>query len=126
MKTKQGIILVLALVLGIVFSLQSVYAADNNITGTWIMAVKLSRGTGNATFDLKQDGEAVSGTYKGSMGTQQVTGTCKGADVELAFTGSAMGTAINVTYTGTVENDTMNGKVKMGNFGEGTFSGKLQ
>jgi hypothetical protein len=50
----------------------------------------------------------------------------KGADVTFSFTASVQGTSINVTYTGTVENDSMKGKVSLGDVGEGTFTGKRQ
>ena len=48
----------------------------------------------------------------------------KGNEVTINFKVNAQGTEMTVTYTGTVEGDTMKGKVSLGDFGEGTFTGK--
>jgi hypothetical protein len=96
------------------------FAEDANITGTWAMSVESPAGTGSPKFTLKQSGTEVTGTYQGALGEAPVTGTVKGKDVMLEFTASGM----NVKYFGTVEGDTMKGKVSLGDFGEGTFTGK--
>jgi len=38
----------------------------------------------------------------------------------------AQGQKLQIDYAGTVEDDTMKGKVKFGELGEGTFSGKKE
>jgi hypothetical protein len=100
------------------------FAADANVTGEWDMTVETQAGTGNPHFSLKQDGTKVSGTYKGMLGEAPVTGTVKGNEISLTFKANAQGTDVAVTYTGTVEGNTMKGKVSLGDFGEGTFTGK--
>jgi hypothetical protein len=99
-------------------------AADANVTGTWNMSVELPMGSGNPVFTLTQNGSEVTGTYQGQLGEAAVTGKVQGNEVELKYTLSAQGVDLVVTYSGTVDGDTMKGKVLMGEFGEGTFSGK--
>ncbi|MGH8177307.1 MAG: hypothetical protein ACREV5_13690 [Steroidobacter sp.] len=99
-------------------------AADVDVTGHWTMAVETQAGSGSPTFDLKQDGETVTGQYKGQLGEAPVTGTVKGSEVTLNYKVSAQGMDLNVTYTGTVDGDSMQGKVSLGELGEGTFTGK--
>ena len=124
MKNTRYLILAFVLIFGIVLASSTVYAAD--ITGTWQMTVETRAGSGKATFVLKQDGEVVTGTYEGSMGKQDVTGTCKENNVELNYSGSRMGATFKVTYSGTCDGDTMQGKVDLGGYGGGSFTGKLQ
>ena len=101
-----------------------VLAADVNVTGKWTMTVETQAGAGSPTFDLKQDGETVTGQYSGQLGEAPVAGTVKGAEISMSFKVSGQGQELVVTYTGTVEGDTMKGKVSLGEFGEGTFTGK--
>ena len=100
------------------------YAADVNVTGKWTMAVETQAGTGSPTFDLKQEGDTVTGSYVGQLGQAPVTGTVKGNEVTLTYKVSGQGQEITVIYSGTVDGDTMKGKVSLGELGEGTFTGK--
>lgn len=99
-------------------------AADANVTGQWTMTVETAQGGGNPTFNLKQEGAKVTGTYKGQLGEAPVTGTVAGNNVTLSYKLSVQGFDLEVTYSGTVEGDTMSGKVSLGQLGEGTFTGK--
>jgi hypothetical protein len=99
-------------------------AADVNVTGKWTMSVQTQAGTGSPTFDLKQEGETITGQYSGQLGEAPVTGAVKGDEITLSFTVSGQGQELVVTYTGTVAGDTMEGKVSLGEFGDGTFTGK--
>jgi hypothetical protein len=100
------------------------FAGDANVSGEWDMTVETQAGAGNPHFSLKQDGTTLSGTYKGALGEAPVTGTVKGNEVTIQFNASAQGADLSVTYTGTVEGDTMKGTVSLGDFGNGTFTGK--
>jgi hypothetical protein len=96
-----------------------------DVTGTWNFEVETSAGSGNPTFNLKQDGEKLTGRYKGALGEADLTGTVKGNQVEFSFkiTGQVEGT---VVYSGTTDGKTMKGKAKFAELGEGTFTGKKQ
>lgn len=99
-------------------------AEDANVAGKWMMTVETQAGTGNPTFDLKQEGSKITGQYAGQLGEAPVTGTVKGNEITFGFKVSGQGQEMEVTYTGVVEGDTMKGKVSLGDFGEGTFTGK--
>lgn len=98
-------------------------AAAADVTGTWKLTVESQAGTGTPTVTLKQDGENLTGTYKGQLGEAPLTGTLKGSDIKFSFKVSVQGQDLQVDYTGTVDGKTMKGKVKLGDFGEGTFTG---
>jgi hypothetical protein len=95
-----------------------------DVTGTWLMAVETAAGSGTPTIVLKQEGEKLSGQYSGQLGEAPVTGTIKGSAIEFGFDISVQGTALHVTYTGTADASSMKGAVKLGDLGEGTFTGK--
>jgi hypothetical protein len=101
-------------------------AAAADVTGTWIMAVQTSAGSGSPTFVLVQKGDALSGSYKGQLGEAQVTGTVKGDDVTIEYTVDGPAGSLSVKYSGKTDGKTMSGKVSLGQMGEGTFTGTKQ
>ena len=96
-----------------------------DLTGAWSVTVETEAGSGNPSFTFKQDGEKLTGRYKGLLGEFDVTGTVKGDKIEFSFkaTGQVEGV---VNYAGTTDGKTMKGKVSLAGLGEGTFTGKKQ
>jgi hypothetical protein len=121
-KFKMGLVALLAI--GAFTIAQAAAAAD--VTGTWIMAVQTSAGSGSPTFVLVQKGDALSGSYKGQLGEAQVTGTVKGDDVTIEYTVDGQAGSLAVKYSGKTDGKTMSGKVSLGQLGEGTFTGTKQ
>lgn len=106
---------------------QSGAAPAGNISGVWNFTVETQAGSGSPVFTLKQEGEQVTGTYKGQFGEGPVNGTVKGSDVKLVLKINAQGQDLEVTYTGKVEGpNSMKGKVQLGTFGEGNWTAKKQ
>ncbi|HWO01549.1 MAG TPA: hypothetical protein VNS63_19980 [Blastocatellia bacterium] len=96
-----------------------------NISGAWDVTVETSGGSGSPSFTFKQDGEKLTGNYKGQFGEAPLTGTVKGDDVKFTINISAQGQSMTVTYTGKITGkDSMKGTVSLGELGEGTWSGK--
>jgi hypothetical protein len=121
-RTKNGLMLAFAMMA--LTLMQLVHAAD--VTGTWIMTVQTSAGSGSPTFTLVQKGDAISGTYKGQLGEAPVTGTMNGNDMALEFNIDAQGQSLTIKYTGKVDGKTVSGNVALGAFGSGTFTGAKQ
>jgi hypothetical protein len=113
-----------ASVAAVMFTATAALAADANVSGEWEMTVESQMGTSNPHFTLKQDGTKVSGTYKGMLGEAPVTGTVKGNEITLNLQVNAQGTDLAITYSGTVDGAAMQGTVKLGDLGEGKFTGK--
>ena len=122
----RGIFAAILMVAAIV-GLQLARAAEiADISGNWIMTVTTSMGGGSPTFTFIQKGEHLTGTYKGQLGQQPVTGMIKGNDVSFEFQADAQGQSFTVTYTGKLDGATMSGQVTLGQFAQGTFSGRRQ
>lgn len=98
-------------------------ASAPDVTGTWSVTVTTDQGGGTPTFVLKQEGEKLSGQYKGQFGEAPVTGTIKGNDIAFIVQVTVEGNTARITYTGTVSGDTMEGKVSLADLAAGTFKG---
>jgi hypothetical protein len=100
-------------------------SAAANISGAWDFAVETSAGSGSPIFTFKQEGENLSGTYKGQFGEAPLTGTVKGDDVKFSIKISAQGQNMTVTYAGKITGkDSMKGTAAFGELGEGTWTAK--
>jgi hypothetical protein len=98
-----------------------------NISGPWSFQVESSAGSGTPTFTFKQDGEKLTGQYKGAFGEAPLTGTIKGNKIDFVINVEGQGQKMTITYTGTVEQDgTMKGKAELGEVGSATWTAKRQ
>ena len=97
-----------------------------DLTGSWALQVQTDAGSGTPTVTFKQEGQKLTGRYVGMFGESQVTGEVKDKTFSFNATVNADGNSVIITYAGTVEQDTLSGRVKFGDFGEGTFTGKRQ
>jgi hypothetical protein len=96
-----------------------------DVTGAWALTIETGGGSGSPSVTFKQDGEKLTGHYSSQvLGERDFTGTIKGNAINFTIEAELQGQAVKVTYSGTVEKDTMKGKVVLGEFGEGTFTGK--
>ena len=101
-------------------------AAPVNVAGTWNCEIETAQGKGTPSFTFTQDGDKLAGHYKGRFGEAPVTGSLKGDAITFTFKASGPNGELEMTYTGTVSGDTMQGKVKLGDFGDADFTGKRQ
>ncbi|HXG93674.1 MAG TPA: hypothetical protein VNN73_15120 [Blastocatellia bacterium] len=96
-----------------------------NISGVWDFKVETSAGSGAPVFTFKQEGENLSGNYKGQFGEAPISGTVKGNEIKFTVKVNAQGQDVTITYTGKIESkDSMSGKASLGEFGEGTWTAK--
>src|SRR5436853_1036811 len=118
--------LVFAALLAVMFAMVVPAAAadDAKVAGERKFTVESPNGTGTPTVVFKQDGGTLTGTYKGRLGEAPLKGTIKGNEIKFTLTISPQGQDLQIDYSGEVDGDTMKGKVKFGDLGEGTFTGK--
>ena len=97
------------------------FGAD--LTGRWTAEVVTDAGSGNPSFEFKQEGSKLTGAYSGQLGEAKVTGTVEGQKVSFSFTAEAGGQSLTVRYEGTIENDNLvKGKVDLGGMASGSFT----
>jgi len=96
-----------------------------DVSGTWTAEVETPAGSGSPTFTFKQEGEKLTGQYKGALGEAPINGTVNGNEIKFSIkvSGQVEGT---ITYTGTVEKNSMKGTVQFAELGSGTWTAKRQ
>jgi len=112
----------------LLFALATTRAEDKaslvDVSGTWNLEVVTEQGTGTPSFTFTQDGESLTGLYKGLFGEAPVTGNIKGGAITFSIRVDVQGQEMTITYSGAVTGDSMKGTIKFGNMGDATFSGK--
>ncbi len=112
-----------SLILGAVMGLcVAVFAAPANVAGQWSVSLELGSIVGHPTLDLKQDGEKLTGTYRGRYGAAPLEGAVKEQQIGFTVTMNAEGQEVSGYFSGTVEGDRMSGSVEFEGAGEGTWS----
>jgi hypothetical protein len=107
----------------LLLALLPVLGAD--ISGAWDFTVNTDAGTGNPVFVFQQQGDRLTGTYKGLLGEAKVTGSVTGDKVAFSFEGEYGGEKIKVECAGTIESPTsMKGSMRVAALGEGTWTAK--
>lgn len=102
-----------------------VFLATANVSGLWELTIVSDQGTFHPTIDLKQDGEKLTGTYKGTFGESKLEGSIKEKKIEWKTTVNAQGQAVEFTYRGMVESASeMKGKVDFAEFGSAEWTAK--
>ena len=91
--------------------------------GSWSITINSPMGAQQATLTLSTEGGALSGTMAGAQGTQEFSGGTVDGD-NLAWTvDMTQPMPMKLEITATVAGDEISGNVKLGAFGEASFSG---
>jgi hypothetical protein len=125
MKKSIKSAVVAAFVIATLLAAAPAFAADTaKVAGDWNFTIETPNGPGTPTASFKQDGENLTGTYKGRFGESPLTGTIKGNEIKFSVKITTPNGELVVAYSGTVDGDSMKGTVKFGEIGEGNFTGK--
>jgi len=93
------------------------FAAD--ISGAWQFSLQTPTTKGSPSFEFKQDGENLTGTYSGKFGKATLSGTVKGDQVQFSFDAPSG----KFLYKGTVDGPTsMKGDFELVGTEKGTFT----
>jgi len=95
-----------------------------DVSGTWDLKVETSGGTGTPTIILAQEGEKITGTYRGRLGESRLDGTIKGNEIAFSVNVKFENQVLTVVYKGTVDKDSMRGTVRFGDRGTGNWTGR--
>jgi hypothetical protein len=100
------------------------WAAETvNFNGEWKLTVVSSMGTTKPTLELTQNGNALTGTYRGRTGAVPLTGTVDGDKFKVTIKTTLQGQPQTMTYSGTVKGDTMSGVGQFLQSGGSRFTG---
>jgi hypothetical protein len=95
-----------------------------SVAGTWTVAIQTPMGPRDSTLLLTQNGTQLAGTMQTPRGESAVVGVLHGNEIAFNMKLNAQGMDMTIDYAGTVTNDSMTGKVVLGQFGEGNWTAK--
>jgi hypothetical protein len=101
----------------------STVAYAQSVAGTWELSVNGPEGVINATADLKQDGDNITGTITSQQGSVELKGTYKDKKVALAFSMQTPNGPMDIKVNGDVDGSDMKGIIDFG-MGMAEFTGK--
>lgn len=93
-----------------------------NAAGTWDVTIQYLRGVGKQRFTLEQAGANITGDQKGEIFSAKLSGKAVADQVSVTSAMPANGSMIGWNFSGPLSGNTWSGSVKMGEYGEGTFS----
>jgi hypothetical protein len=94
-----------------------------SVDGSYKITINSPMGSRDATLTLAADGDSLSGKMDGQDGVQEFTGgTASGNDVTWTME-LTKPMPMKLECSGTVDGDAISGTVKLGAFGEASFSG---
>ena len=112
-----------AVLLPLVFCLASAALEPAKVADRWNVALEIGSITGHPTLELKQDGDKLTGTYRGRYGASALEGTVQDNKIEFSVTINAEGQPTAGYFAGKVDGDNkMSGVVEFEGAGEGTWT----
>ena len=88
------------------------------VEGRWDVTIHYLRGTGEQHFELKRDGNTITGNQLGEQfNTIFTSGAIHASQIELVSALPVPGYPVHCTFKGTVQGDMMSGKLEMGEYG---------
>ncbi len=93
--------------------------------GTWALNVDLGAGSAAVTLLLQQEGDNLSGSIQGALGSSPISGASVGASGDIRFTApvTVSGQTTEAAFVGTITGNEMRGTVQIVGRGPGSFSG---
>ena len=107
----------------VAFALAAAVAAQESLTGEWAMSFTTPRGgRSEYTLYMTQEGPRLTGHLTSEYGETPVKGTVNGNEVKLTWSTMENGKPLDISVTATVKGDSINGTIRLGTIGEGTFN----
>ena len=95
-----------------------------NVAGTWEVHTQYILGKSVHSMNLRQDGNALSGSYRSQYSLTEVKGKVRGQEVKFSVVLGFEANMVEYVYTGLVEGDTMSGTVTLGEYGSAQWTAR--
>ena len=99
-------------------------SAQGTVAGAWELTLETPQGANTVNLKLDLDGDKLSGELSSPLGTTPITGTTAGDDAKWTANIEIQGMALALGFAAKLAGDTLNGTVKLGDFGDFPFTGK--
>jgi hypothetical protein len=99
-------------------------AGRNSLSGAWSVNVNLGEGDRTMTLTLQQEGERLSGSIAGALGTGEISNASASntGEVHFTVTVNVEGQTKEATFTGRLANNEIRGNVAIVGMAPGTFT----
>jgi hypothetical protein len=94
------------------------------VAGRWDITINFVHGTGNYTAFFEQEGQKLTGTYRGQFIEGALDGKIQADEIHFRGTLKIEGTRLFYNFTGTVNDSEMKGTVTMEEYGEAQWTAK--
>ncbi|HVF92106.1 MAG TPA: amidohydrolase family protein [Blastocatellia bacterium] len=99
-------------------------AATVDPTGEWSLVIRSPQGDISTTLSLRREGQQISGTFAGPMGSFPVRSVrMSGNQITFSMSIQMGGDTVDATTTGTIEGDSMRGVISLSAMGQFEFTG---
>ena len=96
--TSSTVKLAVLLLAATILAAAPAFAWDTaKVAGDWTLTIEGPNGTATPSASLKQDGENLTGTYKGRFGESPLKGTIKGNDIKFTVSISTRTETFNLS-----------------------------
>lgn len=92
-------------------------AANFDISGEWNLEIFFAAGSDRQQFLIKQSGNDLTGTHRGSYADRDLSGTLYRSNLLIRSSYTKKGVRLNFEFTGIAGKDKMEGQVRMGEYG---------
>jgi hypothetical protein len=121
---KFSFILTIALLVSVVTAFAAPVGRADNITGKWSLALQAPGETVDVVLDLKQDGEAVTGSLTSSHASGNIAkGTYKEKKLSATASVDIQGSPTEVQIEGTVDGEKISGSLTVPGMGSFPYTG---
>jgi len=97
-------------------------ARGGSVSGTWTMNINLGQGDKGATLTLQQEGDRVTGSIMGSLGTGEIANASAGDEIRFSVPLNIEGQTKEATFTGTLSGNEIRGTVTVVGQTPGSFT----
>ena len=121
---KSSFILTIALLASVLTVFAAPVGIADNITGKWSLALQVPGETVDVFLDLKQDGDAVTGTLTSSHASGKIgKGTYKEKKLSATASVDIQGSPADVQIDGTVDGEKISGSITVPGMGSFPYTG---
>jgi hypothetical protein len=97
---------------------------QSDVNGDWDLSVSTAQGDFTPSLTIRQEGERISGVYRGRMGETALAGSLKGNEIRFSVNLKFRDQDFGIQYAGTVEGNSMKGTVQFSQGASGTWSAR--
>lgn len=125
MRSARAALTTLVVVgLTVVASGQRAPGDDRQVAGQWRLTLTMELGTATPEITISQDGDRITGTYKGRYGEFPITGRIRGRTIHFEFKMRSADQPAEMCFEGEIAADstTMTGTANMADLGDATWT----